>query len=108
MSQLKQPVDCGDCNASGRIYDAYTKTHEQCPKCKGRGSVEGRWFKWVAEIEVHETWVADGFELTQDRLKSMLESELGFSTSNETRCRITRSPGAAVIRDAQGYPAASK
>lgn len=65
-----------------------------------------RFYKWIVELEVNETWVADGFELTQERMKSMLETDLGYANSSETRCRIIHSPSEDSIAKAQGYDSA--
>lgn len=68
-------------------------------------------FTWTAtiEIEVDRVWVADGFELTPDRLNRMLarmiEYELGYATPDEVFARgsVTAAPSADAIRAAQGY-----
>lgn len=55
------------------------------PRCgpkpkKRKAPKKGRqWFKWTVEIEVHETWVADGFDMTEDRLRHMLEMALPYA-----------------------------
>ena len=36
-------------------------------------------FKWKVEFEVDETWVADGFEMTEERAKLMIENSLPYS-----------------------------
>lgn len=64
--------------------------------------VVGGFFKWVVEIEVSETWVADGFDLTNERAKQMMEKELGYSYGSETRAKVLRAPPAAAIAKAQG------
>ncbi|MHC4616282.1 MAG: hypothetical protein ACYTEQ_00875 [Planctomycetota bacterium] len=38
---------------------------------------------WTASVSVSQTWIDDGFELTPDRLHSMLQSELGYATTSE-------------------------
>lgn len=60
-------------------------------------------FRWTAEIQVHETWVADGFNLTNERLQAMLERELGFAYSTELRAKVLSSPKEEAINKAQGY-----
>jgi hypothetical protein len=62
-----------------------------------------RFYKWTVEIEVNEVWVADGFDLTDERLKEMIESELGYSYSHETRVQVLKAPSPKKIRRAQGY-----
>ena len=62
-----------------------------------------RKFKWVAEIYIDKVWVEDGFELTKERLKKMLENELLFSYSHETSCRIIQKPKPSDIAKVQGF-----
>lgn len=60
--------------------------------------------KWTAEIEVDETWVADGFDLTAERLKEMVTSDLQWAYGHEIACRIVKAPDPAAIRKLQeGY-----
>lgn len=60
-------------------------------------------FKWTVQIEIDETWVADGFELTADRVQDMLLSELSYAREDEVSARVLRAPSPAAIRRAQGY-----
>lgn len=62
-----------------------------------------RRFRWTVEIEVDETWIADGFNLTQDRLTQMILSDLNFAYPHEVGARIVKSPDAKLIRAAQGF-----
>lgn len=60
-------------------------------------------FKWVVEIEVDETWVADGYEATADRVKeAILGHSLGFAYENEIKVRQISKPSDKSIRIAQG------
>ena len=60
-------------------------------------------FKWVVEFTVDETWVEDGFELTEERAKDMIENELQFSMAPETKVKILSAPDKKAIRKCQGY-----
>lgn len=61
-------------------------------------------FKWTVEFEVAEIWVADGFDLDDERALEMLNADLRFATSGEITAKVTRAPDPAKIRKAQGYP----
>lgn len=65
-------------------------------------------FKWVVEFEVDASWVADGFEMTQERAKGMIEQELGYSSADETGARILKAPPPDAIRKVQGYAPATR
>lgn len=49
-------------------------------------------FKWTVEFTVNPAWVADGFDLTEDRAKDMIENALPFSHGSETAVKIISSP----------------
>lgn len=61
-------------------------------------------FRWTLEIEIDETWVADGFDLTDQRAHDMLCAALGYAASTEIRCRVTKRPPMADVNIVQGSP----
>ena len=63
-------------------------------------------FKWTVEFEVDETWVADGFDLDDERAQDMIQNDLRLATSFEAKAKVIKSPPAKAIRKAQGYKAA--
>lgn len=63
-------------------------------------------FKWAVEIEVDETWVEDGFDLTDERAKEMVMNDLRYAYGNEISCKVIAAPNPADIRKAQGYTTA--
>lgn len=63
----------------------------------------GTKFKWVVEFSVDESWIADGFDLTDERAKEMIEHTLPYSYGSETEARVLKSPNPTVIRHLQGY-----
>jgi hypothetical protein len=62
-------------------------------------------FRWTVEFTVDETWVADGFELTQERALEMLAKDLSYAYEHELGARIVSEPDQKAIRKAQGYKA---
>ena len=61
-----------------------------------------RKFRWVVEFLVDETWVADGFNLTDERAKKMIEHDLNCSYGHETSAIVIEAPSADKINKAQG------
>ena len=59
--------------------------------------------KWVVELEVDEQWVADGFDLTDDRALDMLNGELPYASLSELNVRVIESPAKKDILKIQGY-----
>lgn len=60
-------------------------------------------FKWMVEITVDETWVADGFDLTKDRAQEMVAKTLPYATNSEIKARVISTPDKKLIRKVQGY-----
>lgn len=61
------------------------------------------WYTWTVQISVADTWVADGFDLTADRLKDMVLADLGYAYDGEVRVKIIKAPKPEDIRKEQGY-----
>ena len=60
-------------------------------------------FKWVVEFEVSEDWIADGFNLDQNRATDMIATALPFANSTEFKATILKAPFATLINKIQGY-----
>jgi hypothetical protein len=61
-------------------------------------------FKWTVEIEIDETWVADGYEATAERVQeAILCYSLGYAYDHEVKVKTLKAPSKAAIRAAQGY-----
>ncbi len=58
-------------------------------------------YKWLVEIEVDEMWVADGFNLSDERLHQMLGRELQCAYSTEYSGKVIAAPDPAAIKKAQ-------
>lgn len=62
-----------------------------------------KFFKWTVEFQVDETWVADGFELTDERALEMLQNDLTYAYGHELKAKVISAPDKEAIRKAQGY-----
>lgn len=60
-------------------------------------------FKWVVEFEVTETWVADGFDITNQKAMGMMEDALPFASGAEFKATVLKAPDPKLIRKTQGY-----
>lgn len=60
-------------------------------------------FKWVVEFEVTETWVADGFDITNQKAIGMMEDALPFASGAEFKATVLKAPDPKLIRKTQGY-----
>lgn len=65
-------------------------------------------FKCTVEFEVDETWIADGFEITEERAQEMIMNDLSYATSSEVKAKILKAPSQVSIRKAQGYETEDK
>jgi hypothetical protein len=58
--------------------------------------------QWTVKISVDDTWVADGFEVTEERLKeAILEHSLGYAYDHEIKVVVLKSPPKHIIDDLQ-------
>ncbi len=57
----------------------------------------------TVEIGVADVWVADGFDLDDDRAQTMLEQHISWAYSHELRAKVIKAPSPARIRKEQGY-----
>lgn len=62
-------------------------------------------FKWTVEFTVDETWVADGFDLDDERAEEMLRNDLRYAYCEELGAKVIKAPSRRSINVAQGYPA---
>lgn len=67
-----------------------------------------KFFTWTVELQVHESWVADGFDLTDDRAHDMLAANVHgdnylYGTYNDLKAKVLKSPSVKSIRKVQGY-----
>lgn len=61
-----------------------------------------RWFRWVVAFEVEETWVADGFDLTDNRAHAMVANDLRYAYGHELRGEVLTRPRREDVNVAQG------
>lgn len=59
-----------------------------------------RSFKWIAEIEISENWVIDGFDLDAEVLSDLLQ-ELSWASPSEVKVRIVSAPDPKEIEAAK-------
>lgn len=71
-------------------------------------AVPPRRFVWHLEVEIAEVWVADGFDLTEERAHEIFCHELGWAQGHEIKCKVLKAPDPADVREAQGYPREEK
>lgn len=60
-----------------------------------------RFVKWTVEIQVEESWVADGFDLTKERAHDMVADTLPGAMNTEIKVKIIEKPRKAVIKQLQ-------
>lgn len=60
-------------------------------------------FKWTVDIYVDRSWIADGFDLTNERAKEMVAKTLPYAHNGEFSARVIAKPAKKLIRKAQGY-----
>ena len=64
--------------------------------------------KWTVEFTVDSSWVADGFDLTDDRAKEMLNNDLRYAYGHELGAKVVKYPPAIKVARLQGYKDATE
>ena len=62
---------------------------------------------WTVEISVERLFVADGFELTDERAQDMVLNDLQFAGSHEVTCKVIKAPDPEKVAKVQGYKSLS-
>lgn len=77
-----------------------------CPGCyseeKEAAELKYKPYVWTVQIEIDPKWVADGFDLDEDRLRDMLQNTLSCATSCEVGGKVLTAPDPKQIRAEQG------
>jgi len=56
---------------------------------------------WTVRFSVDPSWVADGFDLTDDRAKEMIEKDLSYSYGFETKAKVLTRPDQKLVKGLQ-------
>lgn len=59
--------------------------------------------RWTVEFAVDSSWVADGFDLTDERAKEMLNQDLRYAYGHELGAKILKYPSAERVARLQGF-----
>lgn len=60
-------------------------------------------FTWTVEFTVDETWVEDGFDLTDERAHLMIQNDLTYAYPSEISAKVIKKPSRVSILKMQGY-----
>lgn len=58
-------------------------------------------YTWTVKVSIHPTWVADGFDLTEERLRDILANALGWARETELDGAVVKAPDPDQIRAEQ-------
>lgn len=62
-----------------------------------------KFYKWTVQIQVDASWVADGFNMTNERAHNMLTKELPYAYNHELKAKVLSKPKDSAIAKEQGY-----
>ena len=62
-----------------------------------------KWFTWTVQVKVDASWIADGFDLDNDRAADMVAKLLPYAHNSELRAKVLTKPSRKLIRKVQGY-----
>jgi hypothetical protein len=61
-----------------------------------------KFYRWIVEFGVNAVWVADGFDLDDERAMDMLQHHLGYAREDELRAKVHFAPNPVDVRLEQG------
>lgn len=63
--------------------------------------------KYTVEFSIDDSWIADGFDLTDERAKEMLARNLPYAFNHELNAKVIKAPDALKVAKLQGYHSAT-
>jgi hypothetical protein len=67
--------------------------------------MSGKMYRWVVAFNVADTWVADGFDMSDARAEAMISREIGSAYKWETSASVIAAPSPIKVVREQGYSA---
>jgi hypothetical protein len=65
-------------------------------------------YTWTLTVTMDETWVEDGFDLTDRRADEMVQAAYPHVNGNEVTCKVISRPPDAEVAKAMGYQSVEK
>jgi hypothetical protein len=62
-----------------------------------------RRFRWVVEFAIDSSWVADGFEIDDERAHEMLAKAVPYAFNTEIEAKVISAPTREHVARVQGY-----
>lgn len=62
-----------------------------------------RFYKWTVEVEMDPMWVADGFDLTDERAVDMVRAYMPHVYGHEVRARVLSRPPDEAVATEMGF-----
>jgi hypothetical protein len=60
--------------------------------------------KYIVELAIDSTWVADGFDIRNNKdIKDLLQQLLPYAYGNEVSGRVISKPKLSIVKKLQGY-----
>ena len=59
---------------------------------------------WVVKISIDESWIVDGFEVTEENVKEAMQYCLPYAYDSEIKTKIMKRPDRKVIDKLQNGP----
>lgn len=84
------------------------RKHITCRNCAARATEADPtlFYEWTVKIRVNAVWVADGFDLTDERVHDMVSHDLQYAHSYEIETEVVKAPDADEVAREMGYKSA--
>jgi hypothetical protein len=92
-----------DASGTGASKDGTNVQRDGVNTLGNEGLVNTRPFKWTVEITLDEWMVADGADLTDERMHNILMRAFVYARGSEVACKVTARPSDEAIAAAQGF-----
>ena len=63
--------------------------------------MQNRHETWTVEISIDRSWIADGFNLVEEKLQEEVNDLLPYATPEECQVKIIKAPNPEVIKRLQ-------
>lgn len=62
-----------------------------------------KFFYWVLQVGIHETWVEDGADFTDDKVHSMLAHHFRHAYGHELKGKVLSRPSNDAVAEVMGF-----
>lgn len=62
-----------------------------------------KFFYWILQVGIHEAWVADGVDFTDNKVHDLLCHNFRYATGNELKGKVLSRPSNDAVAETMGF-----